>query len=267
MRYYINLLLLSMFFAVSKNSAHAIINGYVVESEDFKSYVSIRTESPFPSHSGAEVNGCGGTLIAPRYVLTAFHCRGLFSNDKLGDGRVLVGVSIQKDGTFQRKIEVLRVHYPPMPLDRDRVDAAILVLRSDATLYGAKVADIFRESPPLGAHTVSVGLGQGLSGISLEGYGSEVASQRYCDSDRVDFDARHDFCVGVKGSAQRTGFGDSGGPLYLKHPSEKNDFKYVGIVKGGVKASTYGAEETEYIRYTNVAALTEWLESLGIMAD
>ena len=83
----------------------------------------------------------------------------------------------------------------------------------------------------------------------------------------------HDFCVGppvktelggtlpgddlVEGA--RTGYGDSGGPLYIGG-------KYAGIVKGGVKASPITGvndvdnAETAYIRYTDVTFLAPWID-------
>ena len=51
-------------FLVPGRPAQAIINGEAVDAAGFSSYVSIRGISRFPSQKGAEVNACGGTLIA-----------------------------------------------------------------------------------------------------------------------------------------------------------------------------------------------------------
>jgi secreted trypsin-like serine protease len=85
-----------------------------------------------------------------------------------------------------------------------------------------------------------------------------VAASSHCDSPLVDFDPAHDFCVGVAGSKQRTGYGDSGGPIYTRVIGSAEPH-LLGIVKGGVKVDATGKAESEYIRYTRINALTDWI--------
>ncbi|NQZ47863.1 MAG: META domain-containing protein [Erythrobacter sp.] len=240
----------------------AIIEGVEADPSHFPSYASIRAISPYPVHEGRELNACGATLVAPRWVLSALHCKNAF--DISGEDPVLVGLNLQEDGTFKVKLRVLEVHFAPAPLDKERVDAVLLKLETDATIYGAQVASLADARPPLGGETVTVGLGQGLEGAGLEYYTSRVADPQLCDSPRADFEPSHDFCVGLPGAVQRTGYGDSGGPLYVPVTGENAgdgapSYALAGVVKGGVKAGPTGTQETEYIRYTDVAALRDWI--------
>lgn len=187
----------------------------------------------------------------------------------------MVGLNLQDDGTFKVKLRVLEVHFAPAWLDKERVDAVLLKLETDATIYSAQVANLAHTRPPQGTKTVTVGLGQGLEGAGLEYYQSRVADPQLCDSPRSDFEPSHDLCIGLPGSTQRIGYGDSGGPLYVSfedslghHASDARDAKSLheapsyalaGVVKCGVKAGPTGTQETEYIRYTDVAALHDWI--------
>ena len=84
--------------------AFAIVNGLKVNTDTFRSYASVRATSPFPSHNGQEINACGGSLVAPNWVLTALHCWPAYEAAISGDETIFVGVNLLPNGEFAAKM-------------------------------------------------------------------------------------------------------------------------------------------------------------------
>jgi len=194
-------------------------------------------------------------------VLTASHCKPAFADPANRRVPLEVGVGLRADGSFGGRLRVIEAHLAPARLGGERVDAALLKLDGDATKAGARVASIYDGEIHQGLATITVGLGTGVSGAKLQSYSSVVADSVHCDSPWVDFDPGHDICVGVPGSKQRTGYGDSGGPIYVRREAAGVPV-LLGVVKGGVRLSETGNQESEYIRYTRAGALKDWIRRL-----
>lgn len=99
-------LLLPMLLLCWPTSSVSIINGFPADVSDFRSFVSIRVISPFPSHGGKEINGCCGALVAPDWVLSALHCKPMFEGIAAGYPSVFAGFAAASHGMIRSRITV-----------------------------------------------------------------------------------------------------------------------------------------------------------------
>ncbi|WP_372790829.1 serine protease, partial [Paraconexibacter sp.] len=211
---------------------------------------------------------CTGTLVAPRYVLTAAHC--VYRPKVLGvplapapSVKVTLGTT-RSDGAGGTAYDVDAISIPPEYDDNDHHDVALLRLTTTASQAPVKVAGVGAQ--PLWAP----GVLETVAGFGATSEGGSSASEMQvaqvpiiddatCRTRYGTFENATQICAGYPQGGIDTCQGDSGGPLF---GSDANGaFKLVGATSYGDGCARPGSPGV-YARVADTT-LREWIRSIA----
>ena len=191
----------------------------------------------FPSFASLG-NGCGGTLIAPNWVLTAQHCTNVVSERRFDPSFLSVN---------EQNYSVAEI------IQYSQTDVALLRLCTEVT--DVQPAGLYRNRDE--ANKIAVLVGRGGTGNGLEGVITDDRQLRgarnkveWADDEVLAFEMNEpETALALEGVG---GPGDSGGPAYIKTPE--------GWFVAGI--SSYGEwNYGDYDHYTRVSSHIRWIEN------
>ncbi|MBM76656.1 MAG: hypothetical protein CMK59_14715 [Proteobacteria bacterium] len=173
------------------------------------------------SNGVEDVLFCSGTLIAPKYFLTAAHCISAMSSyDEQGlDIKVIFG-HIQEEPVQVSGIErwVSHPDFEPSTLNHD---LGIVVLETELSITTPLISDAIPDDSWFDRPAVYVGWGVTSDGAV------DADTKRYANIPYYFFDAWTHYGVDLSGQTNLC-TGDSGGPMYFS-PSEANPVLLIGV--------------------------------------
>jgi secreted trypsin-like serine protease len=222
-------LLVSTAPAQAAVSSEGIIAGHTAPAGSWPSIVRVETE--FTEAGQAMVSKCGGTVIAPHWVLTAGHCT-FFGNASTptspGQMTVTAGrhdLTATGTGELHSVAQIIR-HPSYDPNGSLGNDVALLRLTTATAVPPmpiARQADVASYSSPANVANTA---GWGWTVVGDSTSGSTTLNETYIplrnNADCVTelaatgtFEPATMVCAGVSGAATTTCHGDSGGPLIV----------------------------------------------------
>lgn len=212
--------------------------------------------------------GCGGTLIASRYVLTAAHC----VQDKLSKPRQ-TAVLVQAFRPFARgnggldahfsRVESFEVHNEFSSVRFDK-DVALIRLARPANIESFAPIELADTSFGINNEDIVTIFGFGLTSEGADDHSSVL---REVDVPYVSPDTCRAYygyqitddmvCAGLQEGGKDACAGDSGGPLVKKGDDEK--FQLVGVSGWGDSIFSTNATSISYSQIFTDCILGRWL--------
>jgi secreted trypsin-like serine protease len=257
-----------------KSAGPQIIGGREAEPGAWPWQVALLTSAV---EDGYYAQFCGGSLIAPNWVLTAAHCvsnpyTGVIVSPSTID--VAVGRHVLSSDEGQRIATLQIVRHPDYDSGSTDSDVALLRL-AEAAVYTMTVAPITPLSPTLASLAApaveAMVIGWGARNASggdydyadaLHQVSVPIIEQAVC---RADYDpvlglgsiTDNMICAGLEEGERDSCFGDSGGPLMV--PDGEDGWLQAGIVSWGIGCAQPGYPGV----YTRVTQFYDWVEEWG----
>ncbi len=251
--------------AASRKASPRIVGGYEADKEDWPWMASLQDADESDFYDG---HMCAGSLIHPRWVMTAAHCiegdwSGYLEPDEID---VLLGVHDLENDIGER-IHVKRIiRHPSYIGERDDWDSdiALLELASEASAYPT-IPLVSRDTELEGKMAVVIGWGsisayrdiypETRQEVSVPIIFNDTCNASYSQQKPEIYDdpiTENMLCAGYPQGGSDACSNDSGGPLVVQ---DNDTWKLAGIVSWGEGCAQPGF----YGVYTRIAALADFV--------